>query len=434
MSSWRCLYITAGQQVWSNPVDLQTCLNAFVSGLRGIGLQSAAAPPPELLRVDASNPSAAISQKLHELAMKKPSMLLVIIPAYNNIGIYNAVKYSCDIQEGVLCQCVVDSKFAKEQIQYYVNVGLKMNLKLGGVNHSIPDSNFGTISPEKTMFVGLDVTHPSPGSISSAPSVASIVSSIDRTLGQWPAAIRVQEARKEMITDLTELFQGQLRLWRSKTRTLPANLILYRDGVSEGQYQKVLDDELPAIKKAISNMYSPAEVNQGIPRLAIIIVGKRHHTRFYPTKEEDADRTGNAKHGLVVDRGVTNFCNWDFFLQAHTALHGTAKPTHYYVIYDEVIRKLNSGQGQASAADALEKITHGLCYLFGRATSAVSICPPAYYADLVCERARCYLSEQFAPPSSSAAPASVSSSSASVPPLSRQVALHDAIREKMFYI
>ncbi|KAK6431186.1 hypothetical protein LTR95_012654 [Oleoguttula sp. CCFEE 5521] len=268
----------------------------------------------------------------------------------------------------------------------------------------------------------------------SAPSVASIVSSVDRTLNQWPAAIRVQEARKEMITDLTKLFQGQLSLWRSKNRSLPANLILYRDGVSEGQYQVVLDNELPAIKKAISNVYSPAEVKQGVPRLSIIIVGKRHHTRFYPTEADDADKTGNSKHGLVVDRGVTNFCNWDFFLQAHSALHGTAKPAHYYVIYDEVLRRLNPEQGQAGAADALEKMTHGLCYLFGRATSAVSICPPAYYADLVCERARCYLSSHFAPSSGSATPASESSGSAGISTAGRPVTLHDAIKHKMFYI
>jgi hypothetical protein len=29
-----------------------------------------------------------------------------------------------------------------------------------------------------------------------------------------------------------------------------------------------------------------------------------------------------------------------------------------------------------------------MSYLYGRATKAVSICPPAYYADLVCTRAR----------------------------------------------
>lgn len=39
----------------------------------------------------------------------------------------------------------------------------------------------------------------------------------------------------------------------------------------------------------------------------------------------------------------------------------------------------------------LARQTHNLCYLFGRATKSVSICPPAYYADLVCERGRCYI-------------------------------------------
>ena len=40
----------------------------------------------------------------------------------------------------------------------------------------------------------------------------------------------------------------------------------------------------------------------------------------------------------------------DFFLQAHTALQGTAKPTHYVVILDEM--KLG--------AQELQTITHHL--------------------------------------------------------------------------
>jgi eukaryotic translation initiation factor 2C len=37
-----------------------------------------------------------------------------------------------------------------------------------------------------------------------------------------------------------------------------------------------------------------------------------------------------------------------------------------------------------------------MCHLFARATKAVSICPPDY-ADLACERERCYLSGVFDP-------------------------------------
>jgi len=92
-------------------------------------------------------------------------------------------------------------------------------------------------------------------------------------------------------------------------------------------------------------------------------------------------RTGNPMPGTVVDRGVTSHYLWDFFLQAHKGLQGTARPAHYIVLKDE----LNFSQ------DALESFVHRICYSFSRATKAVSICPPAYYADLICERGRMYL-------------------------------------------
>jgi eukaryotic translation initiation factor 2C len=42
-----------------------------------------------------------------------------------------------------------------------------------------------------------------------------------------------------------------------------------------------------------------------IPKLTIVICGKRHHTRFFPTEERFADQNGNPRPGTVVDRGVT---------------------------------------------------------------------------------------------------------------------------------
>lgn len=42
-------------------------------------------------------------------------------------------------------------------------------------------------------------------------------------------------------------------------------------------------------------------------------------------------------------------------------------------------------------ADQLQTLTNDVSYMFARATKAVSLVSPAYYADLACERGRCYL-------------------------------------------
>jgi hypothetical protein len=78
---------------------------------------------------------------------------------------------------------------------------------------------------------------------------------------------------------------------------------------------------------------------------------------------------------------VTGERLFNFYLLAHQGLQGTAKPAHYVVIKDDI----------KFGADQLQALTHNLCYTFARATRSVSLCPPAYYADLLCERGRTYL-------------------------------------------
>jgi eukaryotic translation initiation factor 2C len=368
-----------------------------------------------------------------------PRFILVILP-YNDAAIYGTIKTFCDIKAGVHTVCVVGSKFAGEQPGYFANVAMKINLKAGGVNHVLDGPKLGVINDGNTMVVGIDVTHPSPQSEDTAPSVAGVVASIDKTLGQWPCALRHQKGRTEMVADLEEMFKSRLLLWRTHNKTLPKNILVYRDGVSEGQYQKVLDEELPLLRAACIRLYPPKEQ----PAISLIIVGKRHHVRFYPTKLNDADsKSGNCKNGTVVDRGVTDVRYWHFYLQAHACIKGTARSAHYYVLVDEIFRakaKRSTDPSQRNAADALEQLTHNLCYLFGRATKAVSICPPAYYADLLCERSRLYLSRLFDPSTPTAPPTPSVASQPAVSPTgpdaarAADYAIHPRLRDSMFYI
>lgn len=437
--SWTYLCITRSGR--NSPIQgedhLASIMAEFQSMMNASGL---AAPPPikgKRIQLDAGQNAPSneeLIDNMFKMASGKIGLIVVILPD-TDAAVYNAVKYSADIKYGIHTVCAVASKIAKEQRrdQYLANIALKVNSKLRGANQSLDSARLGIIAEGKTMVVGIDVTHPSPGSLSTAPSVAAIVASVDKTLSQFPCELSIQEGRKEMVTDLSEMLRSRLRLWRDKNKVLPENILVYRDGVSEGQYQVLKDDEIPSLRKACDGIYTADQRKKGMPKISVVVVGKRHHTRFYATKQDEADRSGNPNNGTVVDRGVTSMWNWDFFLQAHTCLQGTAKPAHYYVVLDEIFGKGNLKKPHPfpNAADTLEDLTHNMCYLFSRATKAVSICPPAYYADLACERARCYLQGQFDPsqsPDSSVTGGAQSNASES------DVKIHDKLKDSMFYI
>ncbi|KAL5044938.1 hypothetical protein BDW71DRAFT_198603 [Aspergillus fruticulosus] len=435
LQSWACILITAGpKQHFQNPDDLDDCLHRFTKKLREVGVN---ANPPVFkvcLQVAKENAETVIDAKIGEiLRQHQPKLILTILP-FNDTALYNCIKKACDIRHGVRNINVLAEQFCKRSEQYFANVGLKFNLKLGGVNQVVRPNQLGIIREGKTMLVGIDVTHPSPSSAKGAPSIAAMVASVDSSLGQWPAEIRIQkEARAEMVDALDAMLKAHLRRWVGNHKgAYPENIIVYRDGVSEGQYDLVTDKELPLLKNACKDIYPASDTAKNLPRFSIIIVGKRHHTRFYPTRQEDADRSNNPVNGTVVDRGVTVARNWDFFLQAHTALKGTARPAHYYTVWDEIFLRQKIIPPAKNAADMLEAMTHHMCYLFGRATKAVSICPPAYYADLVCTRARCYLSSAFEPPTPSGDVIGTADPTVKVD--SNDVLIHPNVRDTMFYI
>lgn len=78
-----------------------------------------------------------------------------------------------------------------------------------------------------------------------------------------------------------------------------------------------------------------------------------------------------------------------------------------------------------------------MCYAYGRATKAVSICPPAYYADLVATRARVHKSELFEDTRSTVAMSASSGVTGVTTPSQAEVAarkVHPNLVNTMYYI
>lgn len=144
----------------------------------------------------------------------------------------------------------------------------------------------------------------------------------------------------------------------------------------------------PPMSHASSNVHIDACKKLGIkPTITLIIVGKRHHVRLFPCKENDADRSGNCVAGTVVDSDVVNPVEFDFYLLSHGGILGTSRPAHYNVLLDEnkftyvflngvATRFSNANVGPR--ADGLQSLSYALCHVYARATRSVSIPAPVY--------------------------------------------------------
>jgi len=230
------------------------------------------------------------------------------------------------------------------------------------------------------MIMGADVTHPNTSNYMTPMSLASLVGSYDKDCTKYHAVTRVQKKNKqEIITDLKDMAYKLLRnYFELNSRTLPLQIIFYRDGVSDGQLKDCLDQELRQLQEACKSIPVPG----WNPKITVIVVQKRHHTRFRP--EDPRDGVGKDKNigpGTVVEKSVVHPKDFDFFLCSHAGIQGTSRPTHYYVIHDD--NKLS--------ADELQKLTFYMCHVYAKCPRSISIPAPVMYAHLVAYRARVHV-------------------------------------------
>ncbi|ODV82738.1 hypothetical protein CANARDRAFT_25652 [[Candida] arabinofermentans NRRL YB-2248] len=357
------------------------------------------APAFSLNKITITNPYA-LEKKLEEVArsVNKPNNFILWILPQADKGIFSSIKKVCDVRVGVLNQCTIFNKFTRERydkfdLGMYALMGMKSCIKLGGVNHVMSKEHSSILMKNNlpALLLGADVSHPTgAGANGSAPSVAAVVGSIDGFYNSFPGSLSYQEGKVEIIGEMEKMCVERIMEYHAKVGKLPQEVLFYRDGVSEPQFEILLKEEVPAVKAAFSTIKRKMNLPTYNPKLTFVVIVKRHNTRFYPLNKNAKTSSGkeiavqakeNIIPGSIVDKGITSVKYYDFYLQSQMALQGTAVPGHYYVLYDENKFK----------PDEIQKVTYGLCNIFARAVNSVRVVPPAYYADLLCERGNCYM-------------------------------------------
>ena len=246
---------------------------------------------------------------------------LIMVMVAKKVTARDELKYIGDTKLKVPTQFVMKNKILGKDNrgpddQVLHNICLKINHKLGGVNHAL--AKRPPIMDRPVMVMGADVTHPAPGDVSKKPSIAAVVGSADPNVSQFNVEIRLQDKGRvvEQIEQMEKITRSLLLKFYQKTRKKPEQIIYYRDGVSEGQFRAVLNHELSSIRRACTSLERNYEL-----KITFIIAQKRHNTRFFVENPNDgAGRTRNIPAGTVVDTKITTLSEIDFFLASHEGI------------------------------------------------------------------------------------------------------------------
>lgn len=254
-------------------------------------------------------------------------LFLAIIPDKGGTVVYESVKQTGDIKYGKRTQCVKLSRVLKPAPAVCSNIALKINTKMGGINHVVTPQK--EVAPEfikPVIIFGADVTHPSPGDMKT-PSIAAVVGSLDRYVSRYCARVRIQKIREEIIKDLANVVREILLQFYKISRAKPLKIIFYRDGVSEGQFDQVLMHEVRAVQEACTMLEKGYQ-----PGITFVVVQKRHHARLFPADQRDArGRPGNVPPGTIVDQGITHPFEFDFYLCSHLGIQVCTRAKRNYI-------------------------------------------------------------------------------------------------------
>lgn len=256
---------------------------------------------------------------------------------------YCAIKRLCYCELGLPNQVVRANTLSDAKMRSVCQkVAIQMSCKIGGQPWALP------IPFKSVMIVGIDVYH---DPTQRGKSVVGMVASINAAVSHWYSRVFFQQAHEEIVNTLESGIVACLRKFHEQNKSLPARIFIYRDGVSDGQLQYVLEYEVAQIQNALQD-FAKAYADYS-PQLSVVVVQKRISAKLL-MKGRSPGELDNPPPGSVLDHTITRKNYYDFYLISQYVTQGTVTPTHYIVIHDT----------NDMPPDRMQKLSYKLCHMY----------------------------------------------------------------------
>uniref|UniRef100_A0A0N5AXQ2 Piwi domain-containing protein n=1 Tax=Syphacia muris TaxID=451379 RepID=A0A0N5AXQ2_9BILA len=283
---------------------------------------------------------------------------------------------------------VIRAREAPRKPTVLENIINKINCKNFGQCYAVVPEQFSAtkwISNGKTLIIGYDVCHPDPQPkherrLKLPPTQPSVIGiSFNGALcpETFIGDYAFQQPRQEQATSsiLEERICWILGLFLKNRGSLPDTIIVTRDGVSEGQFKMVMEEEVEALRSGIRNFADSMRISNYSPPIVCIIACKRHNKRFAIDNGRGYE---NCLPLTVIDKDITRPDMTEFFMQAHKVIKGTGKLPAYSVPINEANLSM----------DEVQSLMLALCFTHQIVNQAISIPEPIYQADEWAKRGR----------------------------------------------
>lgn len=315
-SSWAVVYPER------DSADVGTFVNSLSQLAASMGLMFQSPPIREAV---GSTRTPDIKKGLDAVLAKGVRMVVVIIPN-NKSDAYAMVKKNCLLHKPTPSQVVTGTvlkKWVPKGIQSVATkIAIQMACKLGGEPWTVP------IPVKGLMVIGYDTWH---DASQKGRSVGAVVATINPSLSRFVSYVTFHTQNEECIAQISACISKALKEYQKNTGTLPERVVVYRDGVGDGQIAQTKNMEVAKIRESFKEVGCD-------PKFTYIIVSKRVNTRFY---KMDGNNAVNPPSGSIFDDVVTLPERYDFFLVSQSVRQGTVNPTSYNIIEDTSLWPVN---------------------------------------------------------------------------------------------